>query len=238
MGAARRAGADRRAAGKLEMLWSCRPGLAVGWRRPVSCGSDGRVRRAGQQVYRAASAVPIPIAAGAGRAHTAGHGRRGARSAAGDGRAGPRAARRRGRLRWRIGIGLTLFFGILAGAMSVLGYLRDTRPASPTEAPRRPRAPLLRRRPPAIDRRHAGGMAGTAATERASLANHPRAHRVTATSTHEMPLAGTKARHGSESRHLWRCSPKAPPRRVSGARSPSVAPGLATAFPLHPRRTA
>ncbi|MEJ7728596.1 MAG: hypothetical protein WKG00_05225 [Polyangiaceae bacterium] len=40
-----------------------------------------------------------------------------------------------GRLRWRIGIGLTLFFGILAGAMSVLGYLRDTRPASPTEAP-------------------------------------------------------------------------------------------------------
>ena len=36
--------------------------------------------------------------------------------------------------RWRIGVGITLFFGFLAAAMSVLAYLR-TRPASPTHVP-------------------------------------------------------------------------------------------------------
>jgi hypothetical protein len=40
-----------------------------------------------------------------------------------------------GRGRWLIGIGITLFFGILAASMSVLAYLRDTRPPSPTHAP-------------------------------------------------------------------------------------------------------
>jgi hypothetical protein len=36
--------------------------------------------------------------------------------------------------RWRIGVGITLFFGFLAAAMSVLAYMR-TRPASPTPVP-------------------------------------------------------------------------------------------------------
>jgi hypothetical protein len=40
-----------------------------------------------------------------------------------------------GRLRWRIGVGLTLFFGVLAAAMSVLHYLRDTPAESPTPGP-------------------------------------------------------------------------------------------------------